>query len=58
MDEGGGKEPSARLQYSLDLPEHTIRLRQDVQGVGDDHRVEGLRRVGQMAGILDREVEA
>ena len=58
VDKGRGKQPSARLQNPLDLPEHAIRLRQDVQGIGDDHRVEGLRRVGQMGGILDREVEA
>ena len=57
VDKGRGKQPSARLQNPLDLPEHAIRLRQDVQGIGDDHRVEGLRRVGQMGGILDREVE-
>ena len=53
VDKGRGKQPSARLQNPLDLPEHAIRLRQDVQGIGDDHRVEGLRHVGEMAQRLE-----
>ena len=38
-------------QHPVDLPQHPLRIRDDVQGVGDQHRVKGIVPIGQGHGV-------
>ena len=57
MGEGRRNQHAVIPQYTMDLGKGFLRLRYDVQGVGHDHHLEGLVRIGQTEHIPHRKVQ-
>ena len=57
MGEGRRDQHAVIPQYTMNLGKGFLRLRYDVQGVGHDHHLEGLVRIGQTEHILHRKVQ-
>ena len=56
-DKGGGEQPSPWLQNPTGFHQSFFGVRHDMEGVGDHDRIEALRAVGQLGGVLDGEME-
>ena len=57
MGEGRRNQHAVVLQHPLDLSKGFLRLRHDMQGVGHDHYIKGLVRIGQAEHILHGKVQ-
>ena len=57
MHEGRRIQNPVWLQYPTDLCQHQLRAGHDMQGVGDNHCVKAVRRIGQGCGILNGEMQ-
>ena len=53
----GANSHPPRLQNPPGFRQSFFRVRHDMEGVGDHDRIEALRAVGQLGGVLDGKVE-